>query len=387
MYALIDCNNFFASCEELFKPQLKGKPIVVLSNNDGCIIARSKAAKDLGIPMGAPLFEYDRFLKKHGVEIFSSNFELYSDMSRRVMASIESLGLELEPYSIDETFAHVTEDCSRLIKERVERWTGISVGVGMGLTKTQAKLANKLAKRAGGIWRFQESDLDHFPIEDVWGVGKKHSLKLKSYGIFTARDWVLKDDQWIKKHFSVVGLRTVMELRGIACLKEDLPSPKKGIVASRSFAVAISDKQMLSEAIMSFVARAARKLRKDRSRAGYLTVFTDVDSAGCNLPVASDFNPLLMANARRLLHQIYREGMKYKRAGVMLCDITADQQFDLLAPSQESPLMGLLDGINRRHGKEILFYASQGVSKNWQIPLKYKSPRYTTHWQDIPRVC
>lgn len=367
-------------------PRLWGRPVVVLSNNDGCIIARSKEAKALGIPMGAPLFEYERFLKLHQVEIFSSNFALYADMSRRVMESIESLGYQLEPYSIDETFICDQEIDGLAIKQRVEKWTGIPVSVGIGKSKTQAKAANRIAKKGAGTHTLTSDNLKSFPVEDIWGVGKKHALKLKSYGIYTAADLTSKNDSWIKKHLTIVGLRMVMELRGVACI-QDTPAPKKGIVASRSFARGVSDKEVLAEAIMTFVARAARKLRKDKSKARFLQVFTSRSSACSTLPLATDHNPLLMAHARRLLHRIYREGEIYKKAGVLLSDITADTQLDLLeAPPTESPLMPLLDQTNRKYGKEMLFYAGQGTSHRWQQPPGRRSPRYTTSWGDIPCI-
>ena len=386
MYALVDCNNFYASCEAVFQPRLWGKPVVVLSNNDGCIIARSKEAKALGIPMGAPLFEYERFLKLHQAEIFSSNFVLYADMSRRVMEAIESLGYILEPYSIDETFICNQEIDGVAIKQRVEKWTGIPVSVGIGTSKTQAKAANRIAKKGAGVHTLTSDNLQNFPVEDIWGVGRKYALKLKSYGIYTAADLIAKNDSWIKKHLTVVGLRMVTELRGIPCI-QDTPGPKKGIVASRSFATGVTAKDMLAEAVMTFVAKAARKLRKDKSKARFLLVFTSHSSASCTLPLATDHNPLLMAHARRLLQRIYREGEVYKKAGVLLSDITADTQLDLLeTPPEESPLMPLLDQTNRKYGKEMLFYAGQGTSRRWQKPAQHKSPCYTTNWLDIPRI-
>ena len=386
MYALIDCNNFFASCETVFQPALKNKPVVVLSNNDGCVIARSQAARALGIPMGAPLFEYERFFKKHDVKIFSSNFVLYADMSRRVMESIESLGIDLEPYSIDETFAQLPLIDPELIRQRVYQWTGIPVSIGLGKTKTQAKLANKLAKKNSGIWFFKNEDLKTFPIEDIWGIGKRYSLKLKSYGLCSAFDLTEKNDAWVAKHLSVVGLRTVWELRGSSCL-QDLPAPKKGIVASRSFARAVTSKELLSEAVMTFVAKAARKLRKDQSKASFLQVFTNHSSAYYRLAHATDDNPQLMAHARILLNRIYQEGQNYKRAGVLLTDITSDTQLDLLSsPPKQNPLMPLLDTVNRAYQKEMLFYACQGTSRRWQAPPKHRSPRYTTRLSDIPRI-
>ncbi|MCP5509774.1 MAG: Y-family DNA polymerase [Chlamydiales bacterium] len=386
MFALIDCNSFFASCEIVFQPRLQGKPVVVLSNNDGCVIARSKEAKALGIPMGAAAFEYERFFALHKVEVFSSNFVLYADMSRRVMESIASLGYILEPYSIDETFIQGPEIDAHAIKQRIEQWTGIPVSVGIGASKTQAKTANYIAKKNGGIWRFKPEDLEHLPVEDIWGVGRKYALKLKSYGVYTAGNLIAKNDHWIKKHLTVIGLRMVWELRGTPCI-QDLPSPKKGIVVSRSFAKGVTSQEMLAEAIMTFAAKAARKLRKENSQTKFLQVFTNLSSASCTLPLATDHNPLLMAHARRLLNQIFRQGEIYKRAGVLLSDITADSQLDLLTESKaSSPLMPLLDKVNRKHGKEMLFYAGQGTTQRWQKTPRHRSPRYTTDWNDIPRI-
>ena len=385
---ILDANNFFASSEAVFQPRLKGKPVVVLSNNDGCIIARSKEAKALGIPMGAPLFEWEHFLQRHGVECFSANFPLYSDLSQRVMEAIRSLGLVLEPYSIDETFVQLQTSDDLGIRERVQQWTGIPICIGVGKTKTQAKLANRLAKSASGFHVFQESDLETFPIEDVWGVGRKYACKLKSYGIYTAGDLVTRNDAWIRKQMTVMGLRMVWELRGTPCLKSEFePPPKKGIVVSRSFKHAVTCKKVLSEAVMQFVAKAACKLRKDQGRAGYIQVFASGCHLGKRLPCASSYNPTLMSCARELLDQIYDSTVRYKRAGVMLTDITTDRQEDLLTASEDrDEMMTVMDAVNRRYGKEMLFYAAQGINQRWQAPLKQRTPHYTTQWSDILRV-
>lgn len=395
MYGLIDCNNFFASCEELFCPKLKGKPIVVLSNNDGCAIARSKSAKALGIPMGAPLFEYADFFKRHGVVIFSSNFELYSDMSKRVMETIESMGYDLEPYSIDETFVDLPDvNSAKELKNRILQWTGIPVSIGLGTTKTQAKLANKIAKSGQGVHLFEHTDLKAFPVEDVWGIGAKSTLKLKSFGVYTAYNLTQKDDHWIRKRLSVMGLRTAWELRGTPAVL-DLPISKKGIVSSRSFATAIEDKDHLLEAIMNFVAKGARKLRKEKARAGYLEVFVSTsrfkephysNSCGLSLPLSSSFNPTLMKHTRSLFEKIYRPGLGYKRAGIFLGDITTANQLNLFSKRFErEELMEIFDKTNRRYGQELLFIASQG-NRNYWNQASYRSLRYTTYWPEIPSI-
>ncbi len=401
MYALVDCNNFFASCEELFFPKLKNKPVVVLSNNDGCVVARSKAAKKLGIPMVARCFEWLPFFKRHHVQMFSSNFTLYADISRRVMETIESLNLTLEPYSIDETFVKVPHiEAAREIKKRVRKWTGIPVSIGIAPSKTLAKLSNKIAKSGSGIWQYHPKDLKTFPIEDVWGIGRKHGRKLKSYGIYTAYDLVRCEDPWIRKKLTIQGLKMVYELRGMPCFDEEIyPPPKKGIVSSRSFSRGIESFDLLCEALMNFVAKATRKLRLDHSKAGFLQVFISTsrfdpssyysNQAAQTIPIPTNFNPTLMHVAKTCLKKIYRPGKSYKRAGVLLSNILSENVYPLDLFTKETDgkrrniSMQTLDMLNRRYQKEILFYAGQGVRKSWQGPVGKRSPCYTTKFSDL----
>ncbi|MBN1532680.1 MAG: Y-family DNA polymerase [Spirochaetes bacterium] len=418
VFALVDCNNFYVSCERIFRPDLKERPVVVLSNNDGNVVSLSNEAKTLGIPFGAPFFKLAELIAEEGVAVFSSNYTLYGDMSRRVMDTLSSFSPDMEIYSIDEAFlalrggTDAVTGRGRDIRETVMRWTGIPVSIGIAPTKTLAKLASKVVKKdssLGGLLNITghphlQEILGHLDVEAVWGVGPRYGGMLRSAGFRTVRDLMLAPDHWVRKKMHVTGLRTVMELRGISCLAlEDAAPPKKGIVCSRSFGRPVSSLEELQEAVASYAARGAEKLRGQGSAASFLTVFIATNrfvpedpqySNGVTvpLPVPSSYTPLMIRTALQLLERIYRPGFRYKKAGVMFSGIVPqwDRQLDLFRPVRESErqqrLMRVMDGVNRGMGRDTLYFASQGVTRAWGMRRAYLSRRYTTRWNELPVV-
>lgn len=415
MIALVDCNNFYASCERVFNPSLNGRPVVVLSNNDGCTIARSNEAKELGIKMGAPAFEIKDLITKHNVAVFSSNYTLYGDMSNRVMATLRDFTPSLEVYSIDEAFLDFNgfeeigmQDHAALMRKTVFQNTGIPVSVGIATTKTLAKIANRVVKKKklpeGVLFlqdeRYVKRALQITEIEDVWGIGRKYAKKLRYYGINTAYDLTLKSDSWVKKEMNVVGLRMVKELRGEPCLDLDMVrKAKKSIVTSRSFGTLISDYSNLAEAVSNFAASCAAKLRLDGSRCSLVTAFLTTNpfrendpqySNGLtiNLTTPSSYTPDIIDAALKALKTIYLKGYRYKKAGVMVSAITPDTdiQLSLFSTkdiSKEIALMSTLDALNNRYGRNTLRIASQGYSTSWKLKQEKISKAYTTNIDDI----
>lgn len=412
-FALVDCNNFYASCEKLFRPDIQDKPVIVLSNNDGCVIARSKEVKALGIKMGTPFFKIQQAIKQHDIQIFSSNYALYGDMSRRVMQTLEVLAPRVEIYSIDEAFLDLSgiERCVNLlefgqnIKDTVAKHTGLQVGVGIAPTKTLAKLANYAAKtypKTGGVVDLTARErqiklMKITPVEEVWGVGRRLSKRLNIMNIHTAYDLAITSPLNIRRHFSVVLEQTVMELNGESCLElEDIASTKKQIVCSRSFGERITDYTEMSQAVADYTVRAAEKLRGQKQRAKQLTVFimtsrfndpkknyTNSSSIGFVQPT-QDTRDLLKA-AQAALKSIYKPGYQYAKAGVMLADFFDEHhmQYDLFANTpQQEKLMRVLDSINQ-NSRHTLFFASQGINPNWAMKREYLSPAYTTNWNEL----
>ena len=347
MFALVDCNNFYATCETLFRPSLRGKPLVVLSNNDGCVVARSAEAKALGIKMGVPAFQIKEEIDRHGIEVFSSNYTLYADMSHRVMSILEKIAPAIEIYSIDEAFIDVRgipdlHAFGLSIRKTIRQWTGITVAVGIAPTKTLAKLANNGAKKyqgTGGVVVLTDVErqrklMSLTPVDKVWGVGRKLTRKLNALGIQTALDLCQSDVQDIRRQFSVVLARTVSELQGTSCLElEQVPSPKKQIVTSRSFGQRITEIDDMRQAISEFTERACSKLRGGRQYARAISVFIQTNPfakhqpgyANCahgNLPDHTNDSFQFCRLARRLLEQIWRDGYEYNKAGVMLGDFS-----------------------------------------------------------------
>lgn len=420
LIALVDANNFYVSCERVFRPDLIGKPVAVLSNNDGCIVARSAEVKALGIKMGVPLFQVQHLVNRHKIQLFSSNYALYADMSARVMTTLEEFAPSLEVYSIDEAFLELTGVChqdpiayGQRIKKAVFRATGIPVCVGMGPTKTLAKLANFAAKKwkqTGGVLDLsdpvrREKLMRIVPVGEVWGIGSKTAVRLNRLGIDTAWDLAQQPAQRIQQQFNIVIARTVQELNGIACLElEDVAPDKQQIVCSRSFSRRLTERYELAAALAEFGSRAAEKLRKQSSSAGCVTVFIRTNpfnpnepqyhrAASAKLDAASQDTRVLVSTAKRLLDQIYKSGYGYHKAGVQLSDIQpVDRpgQIDLFdfadsgLPAENRPLMQVIDRINRRYPKGIAV-ASVGLDKTWKPKTDRISQRYTTDWRQL--VC
>jgi DNA polymerase V len=419
MLALVDCNNFYASCKRVFDPSLRTRPVVVLSNNDGCIVARSAEAKALGLKMGEPYFKVKELLDRHNVAVFSSNYALYGDMSQRVMKTLQQFSPEVEIYSIDEAFLNLEgfRDLPKLanqIRETVKQWTGLPVSVGIAPTKTLAKLANNIAKKKAGYngvctldtpeaW---EPLLKEFEAGDVWGIGPQYKKLLNKHGVNTALEFSRLPETWLRKHMSVVGARTASELRGQPCLEMELHvDPKKGITVSRSFGTRITEFPELSQALSSYVARAAEKLRRENLVARHMLVFMHTSPFAKDktkdpyyaphlsfaLPLHTNYTPELAHYALGALQKMYRPGYRYMKCGVMLTDLltVGTQTGDLFArrnTERESKLMSALDHINQTMGKRTLFYASSGIQQAWSGAATRKSPAYTTDWDSLIQV-
>ena len=438
MYGLVDCNNFYVSCERVFNPSLRGKPVVVLSNNDGCIIARSNEAKAIGIPMGAPLHLYKTLIKQNKIFTYSSNYTLYGDMSSRVMSVLNYFIPNIEIYSIDEAFLNLKnfniqslQDEMFKIRERIYQWTGIPVSIGIGPTKTLAKLANKIAKKnsSNGVYILTVSTqlahiLSDMKLEDIWGVSKGWGNRLRSIGINNPRQLQQANPRQIRTLISVVGERIIYELRGQPCLALEEVINKKSITVSRSFGNMINDKDSLKKALANYVARAAEKLRHQDSVCGGIYVFINTNrfregdlqysnSATINFDELTDSTTIIIEKSFKLLENLYRPKYNYKKIGVTLLGLkqkdngssdnyiiqgslfihNADQQIHM---SRSCDRMKLIDNINTKMGKMTIFHGSQGVIKNsrniksepdkWRMRSCYKSPFYTTNWDDILKV-
>ena len=414
-FGLIDCNNFYASCERVFNAFLNGKPVVVLSNNGGCVVARSNEAKALGIKMGVPAFEIKHLVRKHGIHVLSSNYELYGDMSRRVVDTLLHFTPHLEVYSIDESFLDLgdfynvnLQDYARTMKDTVRLWTGIPVVVGVAPTKTLAKVANRISKKsakANGVLvltdeRHIEEALKRTEVGDVWGIGPRYVRKLATFGVTTA--WHLRNvtDAFAKKHLTVVGLRTVRELRGMPCIDlEMIPAAKQNICTSRSFGSTLTDLGDIKGALATHTVRCATKLRAQNSCAGVLTVFLQTsrfnDPKQCyfnsrtvklDCPTASELE--LLRYAIGALENIYREGYCYKKTGIILQDIVPDKQvqLNLLSSSnidRDMKLMKTLDSLRNRYGHKSVRYGVQGIKEEWALKQENVSPCYTTRLEDL----
>ncbi|MES2661881.1 MAG: translesion error-prone DNA polymerase V subunit UmuC [Pseudomonadota bacterium] len=420
-FALVDCNNFYASCEKLFRPDLKHQPVVVLSNNDGCVIARSREAKALGIPMGAPYFKIRECIEKHRINVFSSNFAFYADMSARVMQTLEELAPRVEVYSIDEAFLDISgilnpTDIGKNIKSKIQEWIGLPVCIGIGPTKTLAKLANHAAKKqitSAGVLDLSDpierlTILRTTPVAQVWGIGRRLSKRMQALSIHTALDLAQSHPPTIRKQFSVVIERTLRELNGEVCFAlEEHPTTKKQILCSRSFGERITELTDLSEAISEYASYAMKKLRSEKQFTKSITVFLRTSyfseknsyygqSATAELDLPTQDTRIILQTARKLLESLWRDGYRYAKAGIMLNDFYphAICQYDLFpvnplptqAEQQRSTLlMQTIDAINKK-GKAQLRFASQGFKQDWKMKRKHLSPRYTTHWKDIPIV-
>lgn len=421
LFALVDCNNFYASCERVFDPSLENQPVAVLSNNDGCIIARSNEVKALGIPMGAPMFKYKDKLKAHKVRVFSSNYTLYGDMSGRVMGVLADSVPDIEIYSIDEAFIdlssytthHDVEELAQELRAKVKQWTGIPVSIGIGNTKTLAKLANRIAKKSrAGVFRLDSSSDPHqhnlllgqIDVGDVWGVGRAHSKSLPKIGINTALDLKNSNAEAMRQRYSVVMMRTVKELQGYSCIPlEDAPAPKKATAVTRSFGKAVTTKKELIEAVSTYASRGGEKLRKAHQAAMIIQVFWHTGRFDPENPCqywsytidlrehTSDSRVLVKAVVEKV-HQHYEPGHKLKKAGIMLMNLVPNNQiqtslFSAIENNQESSkLMSAMDAINAKFGKETIKLASSGIERKWRLKAEKRSPRYTTVWDELPIV-
>jgi DNA polymerase V len=417
MFALIDCNNFYVSCERLFQPALMGKAVVVLSNNDGCVIARSDEAKALGIPMGLPAFKLAALVKAHAIEVYSSNYTLYGDLSARVMTTLTQWTPEVEVYSIDEAFlqfAPLPLDAltayGQTMRATIQQWTGIPVSIGIGPTKTLAKLANRLAKRSpeaqGVVTLTVPSEIDttlaRTPVADIWGIGPGYTRRLKAHAITTALQLRDAHDRWIRQQLGVVGQRLVWELRGISCLPLALcPPPKQSLMVSRSFGRPITTLIEMREAVATYMTRAAEKLRRHQVAAGVLTVFlmtnrfTDephyTNSVTIPLPVATQDTAELIRYALRGVEQIFRVGYRYQKAGVILTALVPTHQiqahlFDRHDRERSTKLMAAIDTINTAWGAGTVRYAAVGLQPGWLMRCARRSRRYTTRWRELAVV-
>jgi DNA polymerase V len=420
LITLVDCNNFYVSCERVFRPDLCNKPVAVLSNNDGCIVARSQEVKDLGIKMATPVHQVRHLIKRHRIQLFSSNYTLYADMSQRVMQCLEAFTPQLEVYSIDESFLDLTGVCQHSpvdyglqIKKTIHRTTGIPVCVGIGPTKTLAKLANYAAKKwhkTGGVLDLSDPVrrkklMRLVPVNEVWGIGRQTTKRLQLMGINSVYDLANQPVESIQAQFNVVIARTVMELNGIACLSlEDIAPTKQQIVCSRSFKRRLTEYHELAEALTHFCSRAAEKLRKQQSVTGSITVFIRTNPYNPNEPQyqrsihtvlnqATGDTRQIVGTAKRLLKEIFRVGYRYQKCAVQLGHIqpaSLPNQIDLFDLTDDNDnkshdLMTTVDQINQRFPKGIAVSAA-GIYNNWQCPVERLSKRYTTNWNELAVV-
>jgi DNA polymerase V len=415
MFALLDCNNFYASCERVFRPDLNDKPIVVLSNNDGCVIARSNEAKNIGIPMCAPAFEYKKLFEQHQVHVFSANFALYGDLSNRVMSILSDYSPEMELYSIDESFLKLNgfeeyfdlQSYGEEIRHKVLRWTGIPISIGIAKTKSLSKLANRIAKKypekTKGVYIIDNDEkrvkaLKWLKIEDVWGIGRKHTKRLQANNIFTAHDFIQLSDDWVRRNMSVVGLRLKHDLQGIPTLDLEESQPKKNIATTRSFETNYTEYEQLDERVTSFASSCAEKLRKQNSCCNSLMVFIQTNrylkdspqysrNIVVKLPYATNSTIELVYFAKLALKRIFKEGYLYKKGGVVVQDFTPDntQQINLFENRniRQIPLMKAIDSINTKFGQQKVRLASQDLRRIWKMKQEKLSPRYTTNLNDI----
>lgn len=400
-YALIDCNNFFVSCERVFKPQLNRVPVAVLSTNDGCFIARSKEVKALGIPMGAPLFQFKHLVQKHQIVLFSSNFKLYGDFSDRVMQIISDFNPDAEVYSIDEAFVPVSVQTPTdflELRKKIYRWTSIPVSVGMAPTKTLAKLANFIAKaQEKGVYSLMDvqdrsSILKKIPIGEVWGIGRRSAEKLSKYRIYTAYDFTQAPEHWVQKKMGLLGLKTHLELKGMNCEAiEPEEAQRKSLVYSKSFGFQITAFEHLKEAVVHYAVKAAEKIRRQGYEAQLFSLYLKGKDESFYQSVclshASASSLVYTDAALYLLQKMYRSGV-YLKAGIHLNDLSKQSAKQLSLFENEDPrhprLMSALDQVNQKYGQNTLFFAGEGLSRSWKFKREKLSLEYTTKWSDLP---
>ncbi|RXP52469.1 Y-family DNA polymerase [Lutibacter sp. HS1-25] len=414
MYALVDCNNFYASCERVFQPNLRDKPIVVLSNNDGCVIARSNEAKALGVPMGAPAFKFKALFEQHHIHVFSSNYALYGDMSHRVMTLLATYTPDIEIYSIDEAFLQFKgfdfielQSYAETIKRTVDKGTGIPISIGIAPTKALSKVANRIAKKfpqqTGGVYIIDSEEkrikaLKWLAVADVWGIGRKHSARLNAYNIKTAYDFINLHDDWVRKQMSVVGLRLKHELEGKQTLDLETIQTKKAIATTRTFEGMLTDFESIKERVSTFAVSCAEKLRKQQSCCNVVMVFLhsnwhrkDLPQYGKNIVVKTHYPTNssidLIKYATQGLEHIYKEGYHYKKAGVIVMNITPEnaKQFSMFSEEnpKHMPLMKTIDRLNKSIGQTKVKFGSQDLGRTWKMKQEKLSPRYTTKLSEI----
>lgn len=416
IFALMDCNNFYVSCERVFQPSIRSLPVVVLSNNDGCILARSNEAKHLGIPMGSAYFQNKDIIKKNKVAVFSSNYPLYGDMSCRMMRSLQMFVPDIEVYSIDEAFLRLDGfshqnlfDMAVDIRTKIYQWTGIPTSFGIAPTKTLAKMANRIAKNhtQSGVFDIRDPDLQtrtlgSMQIEDVFGISYRWGKKLRKLGIQTALQLREADPKFIRKHISVVGERIVYELKGLSCLELEQVVPKKNIMCSRSFCTPLNELEPIEEALANYAANACKKMRKQRSRAQAAQVFIRTSPFKSHQPQYKNshifsFDPptantgLIIKKSKEALRLIYRKGFEYRKCGILLIDLISenlvgDHLFIQKNNADEELLMKIIDQFNQSHGPNCIYHAAQGVEAKWRMRCNYRSNRYTTKWEELVEV-
>ena len=417
MFALVDCNNFYASCERVFNPLLNGKPIVVLSNNDGCVIARSDEAKILEIPMGAPAFKYKKLFNKHNVQVFSSNYALYGDMSSRVMNLLSQFTPDMEVYSIDEAFLQFQgfdytdfDSLGNTIEKTIRKGTGIPVSIGFAPTKALSKVANRIAKKfkkeTGGVYTIDTEEkrikaLKWLPIEDVWGIGRKHAKRLKAIRIVNAYQFTQLPDEWVRKNMAVTGLRLKKELEGIATLGLEMPANSKSIGITRSFPVTLASYEEVKERIATFAVVCSEKLRRQKLHCNAIMVFVKTNlhrkdlpyyskSIVINTPYPTNSAFTIVKYAQKALKALFKEGYQYKKAGVIVLNLTEQhtKQFSLFSEENPKhiPIMKTLDKLNTYYGTNKVILGSQSLKKRWVMNQRGLSPRYTTNIDDIITV-
>lgn len=420
MYALVDCNNFFVSCERVFRPGLEGRPVVVLSNNDGCVVARSNESKKMGIKMGTPYYQISHLAEHGRLEVCSSNYTLYGDMSSRVMSVLAETVPKIEIYSIDEAFLvldGMPEDkiipLCRSVVSKVRRWTGIPVSIGVAKTKTLAKIASHFAKKYKGYKGVcaiddeskREKALSLTPVEEVWGVGRRLAPKLHAAGVSTALDFVSRPEQWVRENYMLPGVRTWMELRGTVCVEADAESSRKSICTSRSFADMLESEDEIAMKISDFAARCARKLREEGTAAGDVTAFLYTNrfrqdlaqyfpSATIRLQTAASNTYEIVSAALRAFHMIFRQGYRYKKAGVIVGNIVpADAvqpvlfEFDPAMRARNDAISRIMDKINSRGNASLLRLASQKSGHYADdIRREHCSRRYSTSFDELIEV-
>ncbi len=414
LFALVDCNNFFVSCERAFRPDLETKPVAVLSSNDGCIVSRSNEVKKLGIPMGAPYFQYRELFKKNNVHVFSSNFGLYRDLSARVMSTVTGYTDAIEIYSIDEAFLHVPGNRAAVewgnnLKKTIRQWTLIPTSIGIAPTKVLAKLASHIAKTTpefGGVFDMSTGVIDDIlaclPVHEVWGIGRVQTALLLKHGIETVLDLKQADDSWIRKHLTIRGLQIVHELRGTVCFPLfHNPAPAKSLIHSRSFGKTVENFSVLEKACIEFTTLAAEKLRSQHQTTRRLTIFIRTRRFGAGkkfhastvvpLTTATNYTPTLIQATLVGLKNIYRSGFHYAKAGVCFTELESEslQQQNLFTAQdkdKEQRVMRAVDHLNERYGSKTIKPATLIGSTPWHVKHNLVSPRYTTVLNEIPHV-